>query len=196
MLDVIYALVINLLSLIGITNPTSSGTDTVMNYLRKLDKKVLMPVQYRAVIPAVTTETNVISVSGKGELRQVVCNASTNAGYMKVTIDGSVVFYGSVKANGFAGILKPHGSNTANTITLVSGYGLVSGSNSKQIDISTSADPRTFGVNSANTPANNTTNTIVTLEDPIPFNTSLVISTWYTATAGGAGLSADYLIEQ
>ena len=196
MLDALIQAVYNLLSLIGITNPSSSGTDTVMNYLRKLDKKVLMPVQYRAVIPAVTTETNVISVSGKGELRQVICDASTNAGYMKVTIDGSVVFYGSVRASGFAGILKPYGSNTANTITLVSGHGLISGSNSKQIDISTNADPRTFGVNSANTPANNTTNTIVTLEDPIPFNTSLVISAWYTTTAGGARLSADYSVEQ
>jgi len=85
-------------SLIGTANPASGGTNTLFNYMKKIDDKSLVQTRqfYRTEVTiAPSSLTTVLDITGKGLLLGIVGFANSDSiSYtyrIRLTIDGSVV---------------------------------------------------------------------------------------------------------
>jgi hypothetical protein len=80
------------LNIIGPSNPTSGGTDSVMKYLKKVDDKfpttMYTPVSGSIALDA--AEKSIFSVIGKGILKKMKFSSNISAGNMSLNmyIDG------------------------------------------------------------------------------------------------------------
>lgn len=114
--------------LIGVANPTTGSTTTVMNYLKQLDNKFnasnVVPFNYMGA-----SNGTVCTITGKGFLTHsyVAFNGSGSFG-LKITLDGVVIFHSIVSLNQYVtGIVPPsllHIANNSPYYTIATLVGL------------------------------------------------------------------------
>lgn len=96
--------------LIGVANPATAGTDTVMNYLKKIyDTAGAEATKWFAIVENFNTNTNyttVLNVTGKGVLYHAIThlatttNASNKIGHIKITVDNILILQSTSIAHG------------------------------------------------------------------------------------------------
>lgn len=95
--------------LIGAANPSTAGTDTIMNYLKKLDAKTTgtdvftgtpkTAGGYFSITSGSTTPYTLLSATGKGVIKGIMFKSRTSYfddGTLKVTIDNVDIYNGTL----------------------------------------------------------------------------------------------------
>lgn len=119
----------NKTDLIGVANPSTANTATIMNYLKQLENKITnisggtdwSVYQQRQISGSFTPTSNVYStilaVNGGGALIHAEANGSNSgiqfSGLLRITIDDVVVFHGRTAATSasYTGVTVTEGSS-------------------------------------------------------------------------------------
>jgi hypothetical protein len=100
---------------IGTANPSSGGTDTLFKYDRKIFDRLdeeYEPFSFTKVVSIPTSWTAVKNVTGRSGFlfsAGVLSHSSSYAFYIRITIDGAVVFYGQTSSSSTAANRSPTG---------------------------------------------------------------------------------------
>lgn len=175
---------------LGYPNPTVPGTDSVMNYLKKLDDaiapKALLTFTDKKQSTVAGTWYEVLNITGRGSLKHCITTsiADTHSGLfdvvLQVTIDDVVVYTTKSSAYRPGGIVNPAYMNTKSLDDLgkykrmaqpllFDGEGLCFGLNPSSYDYGSLTNP----VQLPNINENKAT--YVLTEKGIPFNKNLII---------------------
>lgn len=156
---------------LGTQNPSSSGTDTVMNYLKKIDSN--FPINlgadwsqatvnkcvYAMVVGSGNTATfnSLLNVTGKGYLSKVLCNndAYSTIKHLKITVDNVLRAY----------LRSDSGAASLFGVMLDGDYVTIAGRQNFTI----------YESQMTTYPDTSNTKTVMKLAQPIYFNTSLKI---------------------
>ena len=100
---------------IGTANPSSGGTDTLFKYDRKIFDRLdeeYEPFSFAKNVSIPTSWTAVKNVTGRSGFlfsAGVLSHSSSYAFYIRITIDGAVVFYGQTSTSSTAANRSPTG---------------------------------------------------------------------------------------
>lgn len=104
-------------TLIGAANPVTGGTNSLFNYLKRLEDSGGMAVDISSCAPFLGTSSDkyvaqasvfetLLSINGKGLLNEFIICGTTIVPYCKITIDGTLKIYvrgGSGESSGYGG---------------------------------------------------------------------------------------------